>query len=392
MDSELLLEIDPLEFDSDSEPEEVATEVCPFCNKPIPTPSLAQHTPSCRGRRYLGKVGFLLNEANCLPTLSKIAHGCHDPTNPASCNVAEYMTTHDSLDVQYLFDHGTNGIIDEIPVKPVAPDVLTDAIKDAMKTLALDSGCRTERRFDKHFDQEVVLCAQIAQMIRQSHPEIYDRAVSSGDATAEICIIDCGAAAGELLHIFQALFKTAVVLVEFYTPPRMVDALYEGNPNFSRLWKKVEEVTEGDLAPMRRTLNIVVAKHLCGDSTDAAMCCVVDEWRRFFPVTHFVAAPCCQQMSTWDGYSARNYLEERFAFAKENFEVVRAKVGWKSLLHRDSRERHRVLYEVAKVYEYVWHIGRVHYLASHGAQADVFQFVPEDVTIKNVVITAWFKE
>ena len=395
-DSELLFEPDfGLDSEDDSpgnascdteKPAAPSTSPCPFCHKDIPSGTMDTHMPGCRGRNYLGRVAHTLKGDGCLTTLSKLAK--HE------------------VDLPYVYDNGTDDVARdialperflEVAVGATAADgacdsILTQDVVDAIRERAAEGGMRTEDRFEKHVRQEVALCGQIAQMIRESHPEVYDRAVASPtrDATADVCIIDCGAAAGELLHLFQALFKTTVVNVEFYEPVRMVDAHYEGDPNFLRLWKRVEDVTAADLAPMRRTVNIVVAKHLCGDSTDAAMGCVVDKWRSFFPVTHFVAAPCCQQMSTWEKYLGTPFLKETYGLCKEDFEVIRNKTGWKSLKHRASKERHRHLYDIAKIYEAAWHAGRVDFLKRTGADVNVFQFVPEDVTIKNVAITARF--
>eukprot|EP01061_Rhynchopus_euleeides_P026717 TRINITY_DN43527_c0_g1_i1.p1 TRINITY_DN43527_c0_g1~~TRINITY_DN43527_c0_g1_i1.p1 ORF type:complete len:410 (+),score=129.82 TRINITY_DN43527_c0_g1_i1:190-1419(+) len=377
---------------------------CEYCKNDIPAEVFDAHTGPCRGRKYLGKVGHLLNEEGCLEALTKIARGTLRQEAAAGnlqagqpTPLEAHLRDSSQVDVPFVFDIGTAGILPGIEERfeqgaasASGSPLITPAVYQDMKERALSSGCRTEDRFDKHFDQEVSLCGHIAEMVKSQHPEIFRRAAETGDATADICIIDCGAAAGELLHIFQSVFKTSIVLVEFYEPPRMIDALYEGNSDFCRLWKKVEEVTEQDLAPMRRTVNIVVAKHLCGDGTDAAMRCIVDGWRTFFPVTHFVTAPCCQQMSTWGGYSGREFLANDYNLTESDFNVIRTKTGWKSLHHRDCRTRHRHLYDIAKIYEAAWHYGRVAYLRGVGARVDVFQFVPEDVTIKNVCITAQF--
>eukprot|EP01060_Flectonema_neradi_P036226 TRINITY_DN6913_c1_g1_i1.p1 TRINITY_DN6913_c1_g1~~TRINITY_DN6913_c1_g1_i1.p1 ORF type:complete len:192 (+),score=30.86 TRINITY_DN6913_c1_g1_i1:158-733(+) len=179
----------------------------------------------------------------------------------------------------------------------------------------------------------------------------------------------------------------------------MIDALYEEearNNTFARHWKKVEEITPDDLAPYTRKINIVVAKHLCGNGMDEQMTCVVDRWRSFLHVNHMVLAPCCQQMCTWEVYCGTPYLQS-LGLDADDFDIIRTKTGWKSLLHRDAihkrgdKKRYRRLYDVAKLLETVWHQGRIRYLTDNGADnVNLFQFISEEVTIKNCAITCDF--
>eukprot|EP01063_Lacrimia_lanifica_P024860 TRINITY_DN32679_c0_g1_i1.p1 TRINITY_DN32679_c0_g1~~TRINITY_DN32679_c0_g1_i1.p1 ORF type:complete len:397 (+),score=125.38 TRINITY_DN32679_c0_g1_i1:39-1229(+) len=354
---------------------------CPYCGKQIKARSLEAHKPHCLRKRYGGRVGICLRDEKAMTTLSKLAK--------------RHMTCVE------VFDNGTDGIMDDIPVADLAQEAsgVTEEMCKAMEARAYASGMRTERVIKKHVPQEVALCQVMAKMIKERAPEVHEAAMRTGDARASVCIIDAGAAAGELLHLFQEIFKTTVVLVEFYEPVRSVDDHYKDDPeNFKRLWKRCEDVTKEDLAPYRRDINIIVAKHLCGDSMDEAMMCIVDGWRTFFPVDLFVAAPCCQQMSTWPKYLGAPYLHNTYGLNEEDFEPIRFKTAWKSLDHRDSikqgqsmgSSRYRHLWDIATIYETAWHMGRVDYLRRIGAECSIFQFVPTEVTVKNVCITASF--
>eukprot|EP01062_Namystynia_karyoxenos_P050229 TRINITY_DN38967_c0_g1_i1.p1 TRINITY_DN38967_c0_g1~~TRINITY_DN38967_c0_g1_i1.p1 ORF type:complete len:418 (+),score=131.74 TRINITY_DN38967_c0_g1_i1:69-1256(+) len=273
-----------------------------------------------------------------------------------------------------------------VPVAP--PDALPKAVQEAMLERAAAAGCRTADREAKHHAQEVALCGAICAKLRSAYPELWARWQRAGTAAPDVCLIDVGAAAGELLHMLQAALRTTVVLVEFYRPPRMVDELYEGDPNFRRIWKRVEDVAPEDLRPMARRINIVVAKHLCGDGSCHAMTQVVTGWRRFIPVSHLFLVPCCQQMSTWAGYCGRPYLC-RLGMEEGDFEHIRCKTGWKSLQHRDARNRHRTLYDAATLLETLWHRGRADFLLRSGASGvELSQFVAEEVTVKNVLLVA----
>ncbi|KAJ9440359.1 hypothetical protein DIPPA_09251 [Diplonema papillatum] len=353
-----------------------ACSTCDFCSKPIPDVKMEQHAKFCGPRRLKSKYGrtwWLLQEQTCLRLLSKVA----------GAPVTTETILLDGAAVRMLREH-------PIPFKP--PPALDSKVTAAMLAAGEAAGCRREDRKEKHFAQEAALCSVISGMIQEIDPSIHSAGLASGDARDSVCLIDIGAAAGELLHLFQSVFRTTVVLVEFYEPPRTVDALYADDPDsFGRIWKKVGSVTKEDLLRYKRKVNIVVGKHLCGDGTCSTISCVVGAWREFFPVSGVLVSPCCQQMSTWDGYCGSGHLARAFGVCPEDFEAIRKKTGWKSLSHRDDTWHRRHLYDVAKLFESLWHHGRVNFLLASGAtRVEAFQFIEEDVTIKNVCISAIF--
>ena len=366
-----------LQDEVDSDDVVIETFICDICRRNVPVETRETHIFHCECKKYGGRVTRLLKEGICLETLSKIAKR--------------------DITARNVIDVGVDDIVDDIPFREPPP--IAQEIVEKMKASAERAGCRKESLKAKHFSQEVALCSVLEQKIKSQHPAIYEQGLKTGDISDQICLIDCGAAAGEFLHLFQSIMKTTIVLVEYYKPPRMIDDLYEEeikNKTFGRHWKKVEEITPEDLAPYTRKINIVVAKHLCGDGMDEQMTCVVDRWRSFLCVNHMVLAPCCQQLCSWEVYCGSAYLQS-LGLTAEDFEIIRTKTGWKSLLHRDAiykrgyKKRHRRLYDVAKALETVWHHGRINYLENNGAEnIKLFQFVSEEVTIKNCAITCDF--
>eukprot|EP00756_Hemistasia_phaeocysticola_P053949 Hpha_TRINITY_DN29897_c0_g1::TRINITY_DN29897_c0_g1_i1::g.2827::m.2827/K15446/TRM13, CCDC76; tRNA:m4X modification enzyme len=355
---------------------------CESCGREMNEASLQKHKPFC-GVQYRDRASHMLRAGDeggsVLALLSKVVK----PSLGKELSIGDLHERFAETVVPAAGEVGAG----TVPFNP--PAGLPPVVQERIRVRAVEAGCRTADREQKHHNQELALCAAISEQVKAAAPEVWERGMSTGDVRDEVCLIDVGAAAGELLHVFQGVFQTAVALIEFYKPPRMVDHLYEADPaNFRRVWKRVEDVEAEDLGGMSRRLNIVVAKHLCGDGSCHALTQVVSGWRSFFHVDRLLLVPCCQQMSTWAGYCGRPYLSG-LGLDEADFEHLRRKTGWKSLQHRDAKSRHRTLYWVATLLETLWHRGRADYLLRSGAsEVSLSQFISDDVTIKNVVIAA----
>eukprot|EP01065_Artemidia_motanka_P008886 TRINITY_DN14512_c0_g1_i1.p1 TRINITY_DN14512_c0_g1~~TRINITY_DN14512_c0_g1_i1.p1 ORF type:complete len:407 (+),score=118.16 TRINITY_DN14512_c0_g1_i1:176-1222(+) len=343
----------------------------------MPAPALGVHSRHC-GEQYRDRASHMLRAGSGDGVVGLLGRALGRPLS--------LRDLHSAFEASVLPAARDVGAA-QIPFAPPTP--LPAAVVSRMLESAAAAGCRTADRQAKHHAQEVAICAAIADCIRKHHPEVWERGMAGESCADEVCIIDIGAAAGELLHLFQTVLRTSVVLVEFYRPPRMVDELYADDPNFKRIWKKVEDVDAADLQPMSRRVNIVVAKHLCGDGSCHAMSQVVSGWRSFARVDHMFLVPCCQQMSTWSGYCGRGFLTRLGLTSEDDFEYIRCKTGWKSVQHRDSKGRHRTLHDVATLLETLWHRGRADYLRRSGASdVELTQFISDDVTVKNVMLVA----
>ena len=202
----------------------------------------------------------------------------------------------------------------------------------------------------------------------------------------EICIIELGAGGGEWIHMFQCVAHTTMVLVDYYPAPRMVDSIYETNPNFVRIWKHIEDLQADDLRPHLRAINIIFAKHLCGDGFDSALH-KIREWGQEMPIHLLAMAPCCQHRSEWTTYTGRTWWESR-GYTEADFKLVTQKMNWKDAKNR-AHDKTKVLYCIGSLFEAMHAYGRKVWLESQGWHADMLYFIDEGATMRNLMFLAW---
>eukprot|EP00667_Euglena_gracilis_P013458 EG_transcript_13881 len=269
---------------------------------------------------------------------------------------------------------------------------LPPGLVQAMGRAAQEGQVRAEGNEAKHWPQEIAICAAIRGWLMEQLPDLVGSSplqLSEEDGPVDlrdsVCVIELGAGGGELAHLLQCVARTALVLVDYYPPPRMVDPLYAGRPDFARIWKRIEDVTAEDLRPYLRRVNVVVAKHLCGAGFDAALH-QVGQWGAAVPLHLLAMAPCCQHGSRWETYAGREWWQ-RQGFTEADFVLATQKMNWKDAKNR-ALDTRRILYHIGSLFEAVHAQGRKAWLQGQGYSVDLLYYIDDGATMRNVLFLA----
>ena len=239
---------------------------------------------------------------------------------------------------------------------------------------------------------------------------------SCNDAT----FIEFGAGRGKLSHWVQKSLPGSAVNTDFIVVDRSAcrykyDSYHKSaGPVFRRLFIDIEHLCLSKVDGIKIGSHIVgYCKHLCGAATDLAISCLMNTLGSsahslLNRPTALVMAPCCHHECTWSAYVGRDFFETQLQFSSVDFHAISLLTSWKtcgmkyetkpehiqsdlSLLPlRDWPAFHKedIGYKCKRLID----MGRVSWLRNNGMQTELLTYVPQNVTVENVVIVATPKE
>ena len=252
----------------------------------------------------------------------------------------------------------------------------------------------------KHLHQQASLISHIHQLIPNCH---------------NLTFVEFGAGRGKLSHWVERSLSTSQSQSEFILVDRAsfrhkVDLYHRSSdgPTFRRLFIDIEHLCLSKVDRMENDRSVVgYCKHLCGGATDLAMSCLMTTLGppHAPPSDHtrpsaLVMAPCCHHQCTWRAYVGKKFFETELNFSPVDFHAVTLMTSWRTCGLKPSEDKPQdsslpikewsstfmkgIGYKCKRLIDF----GRVWWLRENGMKTRVLEYVPQDVTLENIVIVA----
>ncbi|KAI6645765.1 tRNA:m(4)X modification enzyme TRM13-like [Oopsacas minuta] len=226
----------------------------------------------------------------------------------------------------------------------------------------------------------------------------------------DVTFIEFGAGRGKLSHWVQRSLPESAVNPEFIVVDRAAcrykyDSYHKSDgPIFHRLFIDIEHLYLSKVDGITPERSIVgYCKHLCGAATDLALSCLMNTLsapKR--PI--IVMATCCHHQCTWPAYVGRKFFEMQLKFNSIDFHAISLLSSWKvcgmkqdsnseilncdpsllSLRDLPAPYKEDIGYKCKRLID----MGRVWWLRENGMNTDILAYVPQNVTVENIVIIA----
>ena len=232
---------------------------------------------------------------------------------------------------------------------------------------------------------------------------------------SDVTFVEFGAGRGKLSHWVQRSLPKSAVNTDFIVVDRSAcryryDSYHKSvGPVFRRLFIDIEHLCLSKVDGVKLGNPIIgYCKHLCGAATDLAITCLMNT---LGSSTHslsnrpnaLVMAPCCHHQCTWPAYVGRDFFETKLQFSSVDFHAISLLTSWKTCgmkykepddvqCDRSLRSirdwpaclKEEIGYKCKRLID----MGRVSWLRNNGMQTELLTYVPENVTIENIVIVA----
>ena len=224
----------------------------------------------------------------------------------------------------------------------------------------------------------------------------------------DVTFIEFGAGRGKLSHWVQRSLPESAVNSEFIVIDRAAcrykfDSYHKSaGPVFSRLFIDIEHLCISKVANIAKERSIVgYCKHLCGGATDLAISCLMNTLMESKRPSVLAMAPCCHHKCTWPAYVGRKFFETQLKFSSIDFHAISLLTSWRTCGMKHSEDvkgdpsllsirdwpaayKEEVGYKCKRLID----MGRVSWLRDNGMKTEMLAYVPQDVTVENVVIVA----
>lgn len=226
--------------------------------------------------------------------------------------------------------------------------------------------------------------------------------------------VEFGAGKGQLAFYLAKLLEnkenSQVILVDRMSLRHKKDNKIEDRSLVQRIRADIADFCIDKLECLRKAKKcIAVSKHLCGGATDLTLRCITQAQEIF--TDSIMIALCCHHRCDWPVFVGKEFFKEHLIMQRE-FVIITKMVSWaicgtgmsrerrKALeeqqltaqelqdIHANQRlsltERERIGFMCKRVLDYA----RLVYLRQNGYEADLYYYVPKDVTLENVVLLA----
>ena len=240
---------------------------------------------------------------------------------------------------------------------------------------------------------------QQASLIAHIHKTMYN--------CNDFTFIEFGAGRGKLSHWLQKSLHASAVDSEFIVVDRAACRhKYDGyhkseGPVFRRLSIDIQHLCLSEVEGIKLGNPIIgYCKHLCGAATDLAISCLMNTLGS--RPHSLVMAPCCHHECTWSVYVGRGFFETQLKFSSVDFHAISLLTSWKTCGMRQDKPENPQCNTSLPIRDWPTHfredigykckrlidMGRVCWLRDNGMRTEMLTYVPESVTIENVVIVA----
>jgi tRNA:m4X modification enzyme len=193
-------------------------------------------------------------------------------------------------------------------------------------------GFRAEGRFRRHFEQQMSLCAQLAEL--GLLPEGADR--NGARAPVErTCFLELGAGKGGVSSILAQIAAADLCVVDRRGFKSKYDKIARDSEcAIERVTVDIMHLDAAKIPMVRRNARVVAhSKHLCGAATDFALRCIVNsflcgEGAPRPSVAAVLIATCCHQCCEWRHYVNTAFFA-RMGFSEKDFAAIARLSSWR---------------------------------------------------------------
>ncbi|XP_075148649.1 tRNA:m(4)X modification enzyme TRM13 homolog [Haematobia irritans] len=227
--------------------------------------------------------------------------------------------------------------------------------------------------------------------------------------------VEFGAGKGQLAFYLSKLLEnmkgSQVVLVDRMSLRHKKDNKIEDRSLVQRIRADIIDLCLDKLPALEACQNCVaVSKHLCGGATDLSLRCITQASQRLTDV--IMIAVCCHHRCDWPTLVGKEFFRRHNVTPRE-FVIITKMVSWAICGTGMSRERRKALEEqnlsqaadtkdlqpnqrlslaereeIGFMCKRIIDYGRVEYLRQHSYAANLYYYVPKEVTLENVVLLA----
>uniref|UniRef100_A0A1I8NQ20 tRNA:m(4)X modification enzyme TRM13 n=1 Tax=Stomoxys calcitrans TaxID=35570 RepID=A0A1I8NQ20_STOCA len=227
--------------------------------------------------------------------------------------------------------------------------------------------------------------------------------------------VEFGAGKGQLAFYLSKLLEnmksSQVVLVDRMSLRHKKDNKIEDRSLVQRIRADIVDLCLDKLPALNTSQHCVaVSKHLCGGATDLTLRCITQASERLTDV--IMIAVCCHHRCDWPNYVGKEFFK-RHGVTPRQFLIITKMVSWAICGTGMSRERRKALEEqkssepddskdlqqnqrltmaeretIGFMCKRILDHGRLEYLREHSYEANLYYYVPKDVTLENVVLLA----
>lgn len=230
--------------------------------------------------------------------------------------------------------------------------------------------------------------------------------------------VEFGAGKGQLAFylakLLEAKQNSQVVLVDRMSLRHKKDNKIEDRSLVQRIRADIADFCIDKLPALKNSKHCVaVSKHLCGGATDLTLRCITQVSERLTDL--IMIAVCCHHRCDWRSFVGKDFFKEHHISQRE-FVIITKMVSWAICGTGMSRERRKALEEqeltaqelaeinanqrlslaeretIGFMCKRVLDYARLVYLRQHEYEADLYYYVPIEVTLENVVLLARRKQ